>query len=109
MILGDFPNHDSSQAMVADITDLGLAGPLVIVGNKHIIGRTCIADTDIGGLGAGVPVVKVALIVARHDCGVSRGGYGRRVAPRLPWLSDPSRCRARTAAPDVSIKGDADT
>ena len=81
MILGKFPNHYPAKTMVAGITNLGLAGPLIIVGNEHVIYRVCVGDAKVGRLSTGIPMVEIRLIITGHDVAIRDGGGGGRIRP----------------------------
>ena len=81
MVLRQFPDHHSAQPAIARVTDLGLAGPLVIVRDEHVGSCARIVYGEVSGLRVGIPSVKTRLVVAGHNAVVSDLCRRRRGRP----------------------------
>src|ERR1041385_102451 len=108
MVLSEFPNHDSAKVAIAGVAYLGLAGPLIIIRDKHIVGGAVAIDGEVCRLGVRVPTIKSRLIVRRHDTIVRKLGHRGRGCPRLPREGGTASRRTRAAAPNGAVEREPD-
>src|SRR3954465_15243833 len=95
--------------MVARVTHLALAGPLVVIGDKLVAACASIINAQIRGLGRRIPMVKIRLVISGNDRVVTLLSCRGCSRPTLPWQGRPASAGAGSTAPNPTVKRNPDS